>query len=394
MKYIDAVYKYFNFSSRLEIGYKKTHKESIQISGKLNKNMVLFYLIVCIFTIFISIIVLFSKQIFLKSNIYLILYILSVIIAFALVFIKHKMIFKKIECKPKNINIYQRELPSNLTPAHVRMLVNDGLIDEYTIVSTILDLIDKGYITLKMGNKNNLFNEQFLLSRTNLKYDDLFKYEQFLIDWFFNVCGNSETVSSTQIHEKLISENNKLESSDMFKHFQALVIISFPLEKFYTKNNFVKRKIAYTIMFLIGFFPIFPIVSSFLFIYGLGNLLFSTPLYVLNQTGAEEKDSWLDLKSFLVEFSNIKDKNAEMITLWNYYLTYSVALDINPIAAKEIKDFFGDNIFYRTREIKEKIDMTNYREVLNKQKEQVLKYKKLINHDIEEESKKYLTRAN
>ncbi len=34
-----------------------------------------------------------------------------------------------------------------------------------------------------------------------------------------------------------------------------------------------------------------------------------------------------------------------MIILWNFYLSYSVALGINGIASDEIKAFFGDAIY-------------------------------------------------
>ena len=65
MKYIDAVYNYFNFSSRLEINSKKNHKETIQISGKLTKNIVIFYLIFCFIIIIVNLFSIISLAIFL-----------------------------------------------------------------------------------------------------------------------------------------------------------------------------------------------------------------------------------------------------------------------------------------------------------------------------------------
>ena len=34
-----------------------------------------------------------------------------------------------------------------------------------------------------------------------------------------------------------------------------------------------------------------------------------------------------------------------MIYLWNYYLSYSIALGIDGVAKDEIVDFFGNNIY-------------------------------------------------
>ena len=54
--------------------------------------------------------------------------------------IKRYFILKIKASKPYNINIYNRDLPSNLTPAHVRLLIEDGLIDAKTLASTIKSL--------------------------------------------------------------------------------------------------------------------------------------------------------------------------------------------------------------------------------------------------------------
>ncbi len=67
-----------------------------------------------------------------------------------LAFIKRFLIYKKNESKPQNINIYQRELPEKLRPAHVRVLIYDGIIDSNTLASTILDLVNCGYLKLKL----------------------------------------------------------------------------------------------------------------------------------------------------------------------------------------------------------------------------------------------------
>lgn len=73
--------------------------------------------------------------------------------------------------------------------------------------------------------------------------------------------------------------------------------------------------------------------------------MFASPTYLLNDDGIEEKDSWLDLKKYLQDFSNIKDKTTEMIVIWNYYLTYSMVLDLPSISKEEITSFLGWNIY-------------------------------------------------
>ena len=67
--------------------------------------------------------------------------------------------------------------------------------------------------------------------------------------------------------------------------------------------------------------------------------------YLLNKKGVEIKDEYLDLKKYLTDFSLIDEKTSEMIHLWNFYLSYSVALGIKGVAGKEIENFFGEEIY-------------------------------------------------
>ena len=130
------------------------------------------------------------------------IYAIIAIIAIIAVIIKSKLLYKRLEHKPININIYQRDLPSNLRPAHVRLLLNDGLIDEKSLVSTIVDLIDKGYLEIRRGekeveDKTDLFrNREIILYKTSKSTDELLRYEKFIIDWFIEKYGDGKQVSS------------------------------------------------------------------------------------------------------------------------------------------------------------------------------------------------------
>ena len=86
--------------------------------------------------------------------------------------------------------------------------------------------------------------------------------------------------------------------------------------------------------------------SAFLLLFCILGFPFDTYAeYLLNEKGTEIKDEYLDLKKYLEDFSLIDKKTAEMIYIWNFYLSYSIALGINGIAKKEIESFFGDKIY-------------------------------------------------
>ena len=282
---------------------------------------------------------------------------LSIVINIMLIGINCIYIFYKIkiksikkDSKPININIYNRDLPEAITPAHARLLVYDGKVDEMTLASTIMDLIDRGYLKIEtVMNKEDIFTKDIFILRTNKNQDELFEYEKYLINWFFD----SERKSSVDIHKLLINDNTN--PCEKFSIFQGLLLLSFPFDRYYRKKyNMNKLEIISVILIFVSFF-IFPIsmfVNSylyflweFIFLFGFSNIIFKDSVYSINQKGAEVRDKFLDLKRFLIEFSKINEKTSEMISLWDFYLSYSIALGIEGIANEEISNFFGNNIY-------------------------------------------------
>ncbi len=274
--------------------------------------------------------------------------------AYLLVFWEHKLLFARLE-KNKKIDFYQRQLPSNLKPAHVRMLMNDGLIDRISVGTTLMDLIDKGYLKIKEYEQDKDFfksNDKAVLIKTNKDTKNLLKYEVFLIDWFINVCGDGNKVTKKELYDRLYDIDTTTTSNDRYNEFKSYVIVSYPFYKLYKnrlKSSKYKSFIA-IIMIIAGFvapflsfFPLF-VSAGFWAILGFGIIFFNNPSYTLNANGSIEINNWKALKKFLNEFTIIKERNVEMIELWSFYSTYSVALDENNIAKNEIINFFGENI--------------------------------------------------
>lgn len=116
-------------------------------------------------------------------------------------------------------------------------------------------------------------------------------------------------------------------------------------------------------------------------------MLFASPRYLLNDLGIEEKDAWLDLKKYLKDFSNIKDKTTEMVVIWNYYLTYSMTLNLPSISEKEITDFFGWNIYNAETEKDKAIEIDKEYKIIKKLKQN--EYPENLKEEIEKETSIY-----
>lgn len=271
---------------------------------------------------------------------------MNVVLPFVIVliyFIKNKLLYKKILPNPKEIDIYHRDLPSKLKPAHVRMMLTDGMIDTITIVATLYDLIDNNYIDILSKDKISFFEKkEVILKKTNKSTNSLFKYEQFLIEWFIDICGDGEQISNLQLQEILKYKIDIYNPSDLFEYFQSLVRISFPINNYY-KSSKANEKLANPLLVVASLW--LAIYSPIFLAYYIGKFCYSYPAYILNQKGVDEVQAWLNLEKYLNDFWNIKDKSLTAIEIWEYYLTYSIALGINTDASEKIESFFGEAVY-------------------------------------------------
>jgi uncharacterized membrane protein len=399
MSYKDKVYNYFKFSSSVYTSINGKNKQSVQITGRINRKAFIFWLV---FSLIFSFLAYAMNEKLFKNNMGLLIVIMILfIVTIAMVLIKSKLVFKNLEPKNTNINLYNRELPSNLRPAHVRILTNDGLVDQLSLASTIVDLVDRDYLEISKeenaSKKTGLFKDENLkLIKTSKSDKDLLKYEKFIIDWFINQYGDGKEVSQEQVNKGLLNnvDSSSYKPFEIFEEWQALVIMSFPINKYFRKIYQDRSRITYAIFTFIGFTPLIPILGQFLSIYGMGCLLFASPMYVFNKNGVNEGGEWLNLKRFLTTFGDMKNKTAEMVKIWDFYLTYSIALDVSSIATKEIKDFFGDNIFRGTGNSMENksnfngekvSDLSNY---ISRVKSEMIESNKQLELEIAEEMKK------
>ena len=359
----------------INIPNKTTRKNEISLSGKnAPLSFIILEFILCPWL---------SIAIFEKAKDMLISLALAIVIVtinILLAIHTRNKIFKTTEPQVKNLNIYRRDLPSNLTPAHVKVLLEDGNIDSYTLASTILDLADKNYLKIESHNKEDLFTKNITLSLTGKPQDNLFTYEKYLINWFFD----KPQITSEDLKKRL--NNPKENPAEKFSIFEGLILLSFPLDNYYKPYKGKNKKSLYSLFIILYFLLLFffshsnsyliYIIATFIMSYGLSFILITNITYTLNDKGAELKDEYLDLKKYLEDFSLIDKKTSEMISLWDFYLSYSVALGIKGIASKEIKNFFGNEI-YNLNNVDQDLNVINTEE----SQKYITEMDNIINHD-------------
>lgn len=271
IKYITAITNYYGlFSVTLGSEQTKKKKMNIQISKKISLCSLIVWWIISLFFIAFSmgndrasIITISNKYGNTTYNKNWWVHIIVAIIIILITIVRSLFLFRKLEHKPVNLNIYKREKPSNLRPAHVRILLNDGLIDKVSLAATLLDLIDRGYLSIEKCEdmKKYIFkNRDIVLIKTEKKTDDLLKFEIFIIEWFINKYGDGKKVSMKEIENRLKNSMDEEKPSDLFENWMALVFLSFPLNKFYKKYH--KKNKIYIILIMLGVLPILPYIRT------------------------------------------------------------------------------------------------------------------------------------
>lgn len=273
MKYLKAITNYYRLSI-ITLGSEQTKrkKTNIQISRKISLSGIIVWIVMSVFFIIsamgtdkINIVTVNNKFGTTTYNSKWYIYIIAAIIIMMITVIKSFLLFRKVEHKPTNLNIYEREKPSNLRPAHVRLLLNDGLVDKVSLAATLVDLIDRGYLAIEKYENVKKFifkNNEIVLRKTEKKTDNLFKFEKFIIDWFIDKYGNGIDVSMKEVENRLKTNFDDEKPSDLFENWTGLVFLSFPLKKFYKEYRSSNKQIMYLAMIILGIIPIVPFVRN------------------------------------------------------------------------------------------------------------------------------------
>lgn len=343
-------------------------KYEFQLLDSLNFYQFLWTGLILFFSTIIILVAGFASSLFILIPIVLIFDLILIIVTVKL--------RKKVEPKSTYEGITEQNLPSNLSPAHVRMFVNNGCVDTVSVTATLLDLLDRKIIDIienSSGEKSRnpirffLKNEDMTIVRLDFENSKLLPYEVEILDWFINDYGDGKQVTLNQIKEGLGKSDSEVSPSDRFLGIQQMVISTFKSDEYYqvlSKNTEIMNKIRYIagIILVICFLSmfgakefensyIFSVLFYIMFNFSAGTLMFFTlPCNIYSQFGINEFFKWKALKSYLEQYSLIDEKDIKDICLWEHYLTYAVALDVNVEISEKLDAFYGQEI-YKTNEV-------------------------------------------
>ena len=280
--------------------------------------------------------------------------------------------FKPIKLKKRVNPYYFRDIPSDLNPMSVELLLNQR-ITKQGIAAAILDLIRRKKITYTKENKNYIFNvdEFFKGEKTDV--------EQILVGSLF--ASDVNNISARKLSKMTKYEYDKLERSavdelerkalinkkNIAEDKLSLILLTTILGLFIGLRTNISKTLSvilcvssillfilYAIlkyrrysllMILMGFcvsliysdmttkgiiFPfsvIFAIIAFF-WVWEILRRLKPSVYFSLTKQGKEEWIKWQGLRNFFIDFSKISEKEISRVELWETYLVYATSMGV------------------------------------------------------------------
>ncbi len=265
---------------------------------------------------------------------------------------------------------YYRELPSDLAPAAVGLLV-DKKINKNEVAASIMDLIRRKVIIVEKS-KNNSYD--FIL---NEKETEAIEKDKDIIDLIFS--SGKKRINSKKIKKIPYYKYSSFKKTTVDKLRSKPLIVDY-----FGKEDDEKNGILFEIGLIMLLTPLFPIgiilmiihsiriyrgyfyiwmfsflnlvliVFSAVFtnIYHFSIIICLIDRFVIKrilkrlprplsfnytEAGLEEYNKWNGLRNFLIDFSKMDDKEIPEITLWEKYLVYATALGVGKKVLNSMK---------------------------------------------------------
>ncbi len=299
------------------------------------------------------------------GNVFNILSAICVISPFSLI-----LVYLRYGREPKvNYNgIYERELPTDDSPAVVNAMLNRSSIGEPDMKgfeATIMDLIDRKIF--KIIIEEGELTSDLILEFDESRYSELSIEEQKVFD-LLNTFGYDNKLNVSRLSFQLNNEYNAKLFVEKFDEWKDIVkddCIGEDKLSQYFRNTGTKLSSAFTvgglafaaILFLMSAFSDHPagryglFASVFLAIISI--VISFIPEDIFGQWTPEGRVyylKWMNFKKFLKDNSLIKEHPPESIVIWNKYLVYGTALGVADEVYESMKlykpDVYEDDYYY------------------------------------------------
>ena len=299
------------------------------------------------------------------GNVFNILSTICIISPFSLI-----LVYLKYGREPKvDYNgIYERELPTNDSPAVVNALLNRSSIgkpDMKGFEATIMDLIDRKVFKIIIEESEH--TSDLILEFDESQYSELSIDEQKVFD-LLNTFAYDNKLNVSELSSELNNEYNGKLFAEKFDEWKDIIedesIGKDKLSEFFN-NTGTRLSSLFTgcglvfaaLLFIIAIFSSHPAAKNAIFaaiflgiISVIVGLIHEDIFGHWTAEGRVYYLKWMNFKKFLKDNSLIKEHPPESIVIWNKYLVYGTALGVADEVYESMKlykpDVYEDDYYY------------------------------------------------
>ena len=262
------------------------------------------------------------------------------------------------EFKPDFQGVYFRDLPYDYTPAVMAVLWNFGNVTPKEITATLMDLVRKKVLQLKVENTEkhgflgNKTDESYAFAKLEENKVELKQHEKFLVEWLINDVGNGTEINLDELKEYTKTLKNAQSFKESYDAWVALVKLDADKYKFFDRSTASGIALGIISGILgIGFGAFTLVVHGniigfiLLLFTSIALIIYSAMVKRRTKSGVEHFSKWKAFRKYLTDFSMLKNAEMPAIILWEHFLVYAISLGVAKEVIKQLKVVFREDDF-------------------------------------------------
>lgn len=269
----------------------------------------------------------------------------------------YKRLYRKIRDTIIRVKTYEnieelvRDIDVTYSPAVLSYLMNQEIEPQKDFLATILNLYAKKAINIEKIDGRYLLTP---VEKSKLQLDSDEKY-------VYDIIVNDEKINFIKWNKYIINEYNKYGFGEKKSYDSVIlaiisVLLTIPLAVFI----YIKLRIGFMDNISAILLTILSGILIGPFIYAFGSLIVQLIVdsnIFLTDKGKKEIKKWMRFKKFIEDYSLIAEQPIESTKIWEKYIPYAMALDINKkYQQKEMKLFKQEELY----DLKQFIDLNKY----------------------------------
>lgn len=226
---------------------------------------------------------------------------------------------------------YCRDLPAEITPAVMSYLVSYG-VQARDLMATLMDLVRRHYVEMRVvETEGGLFHRKRADYRFRLINEDrqhLLAHEQNLIDWFFRDLAQEGELSLEALQEAAKKKATAGEFVSRFDAWRLQATADAQAHPWFEANAGKAVGVLLGAVQVMAPFFFLPDERKLVGLAALPTLLYGFKIRRRTQAGNTEYQKWLAFKRFLVDYSQLAERDPLAVHLWEQYLVYAISLGV------------------------------------------------------------------